>query len=57
MSDLHRKRLLGRIVVVTGPLLGIQCLAPLMPPGSSIVNVGSSAALTAHYPVAHTAGK
>ncbi|MFG6297340.1 MULTISPECIES: SDR family NAD(P)-dependent oxidoreductase [Streptomyces] len=36
-------------VNVTGPLLGIQHLSPLMPPGSSIVNVGSSAALTAHY--------
>ncbi|MFK0119844.1 SDR family NAD(P)-dependent oxidoreductase [Streptomyces sp. NPDC090994] len=44
-------------VNVTGPLLGIQHLSPLMPPGSSIVNVGSSAALTAHYPVAYTAGK
>ncbi|MFI6014036.1 SDR family NAD(P)-dependent oxidoreductase [Streptomyces sp. NPDC051243] len=44
-------------VNVTGPLLGIQHLAPLMPPGSSIVNVGSSAALTGHYPVAYTAGK
>lgn len=30
-------------VNVTGPLLGIQYLAPLMPPGASIVNVGSSA--------------
>jgi 3alpha(or 20beta)-hydroxysteroid dehydrogenase len=49
----------GRVhlVNVTGPLLGIQHLAPLMPPGSSIVNVGSSAALTAHYPVAYTASK
>ncbi|MGC0343263.1 SDR family NAD(P)-dependent oxidoreductase [Streptomyces sp. SLBN-8D4] len=44
-------------VNVTGPLLGIQHLARLMPPGSSIVNVGSSAALTGHYPVAYTAGK
>ncbi|MFE9835240.1 SDR family NAD(P)-dependent oxidoreductase [Streptomyces sp. NPDC005551] len=44
-------------VNVTGPLLGIQQLSPLMPPGSSIVNVGSSAALTAHYPVAYTASK
>ncbi|WP_328875919.1 SDR family oxidoreductase [Streptomyces sp. NBC_00287] len=44
-------------VNVTGPLLGIQHLAPLMPPGASIVNVGSSAALTGHYPVAYTAGK
>jgi 3alpha(or 20beta)-hydroxysteroid dehydrogenase len=44
-------------VNVTGPLLGIQHLAPLMPAGASIVNVGSSAALTAHYPVAYTASK
>jgi 3alpha(or 20beta)-hydroxysteroid dehydrogenase len=44
-------------VNVTGPLLGIQHLVPLMPPGSSVVNVGSSAALTAHYPVAYTASK
>ncbi|KFG72916.1 SDR family NAD(P)-dependent oxidoreductase [Streptomyces mutabilis] len=44
-------------VNVTGPLLGIQHLAPLMPPGSSIVNVDSSAALTAHYPVAYTTSK
>ncbi|MFF3346559.1 SDR family NAD(P)-dependent oxidoreductase [Streptomyces sp. NPDC002779] len=44
-------------VNVTGPLLGIQHLSPLMPPGSSVVNVGSSAALTAHYPVAYTTSK
>lgn len=44
-------------VNVTGPLLGIQHLAPLMPPGGSVVNVGSSAALTAHYPVAYTTSK
>ncbi|MEU7472697.1 SDR family oxidoreductase [Streptomyces sp. NPDC044984] len=44
-------------VNVTGPMLGIQHLAPLMPPGSSVVNVGSSAALTAHYPVAYTTSK
>ncbi|MER5791463.1 SDR family NAD(P)-dependent oxidoreductase [Streptomyces sp. NPDC059627] len=44
-------------VNVTGPLLGIQHLAPLMPAGSSIVNVGSTAALTGHYPVAYTASK
>ncbi|GAA3744238.1 SDR family NAD(P)-dependent oxidoreductase [Salinactinospora qingdaonensis] len=40
-----------------GPLLGIQRLAPLLPRGGSIVNVGSSAALTGHYPVAYTASK
>lgn len=44
-------------VNVTGPLLGIQHLTPLMPPGSSIVNVGSAAGLTGHYPVAYTASK
>ncbi|KUM75295.1 SDR family NAD(P)-dependent oxidoreductase [Streptomyces curacoi] len=44
-------------VNVTGPLLGIQHLAPLMPPGSSVVNVGSTAALTGHYPVAYTTSK
>jgi 3alpha(or 20beta)-hydroxysteroid dehydrogenase len=44
-------------VNVTGPLLGMQHLTPLMPPGSSVVNVGSSAALTGHYPVAYTTSK
>ena len=44
-------------VNVTGPLLGIQHLVPLMRAGASIVNVGSSAALTAHYPVAYTTSK
>jgi 3alpha(or 20beta)-hydroxysteroid dehydrogenase len=44
-------------VNVLGPLLGIQALAPLMPPGSSIVNVGSHAALQGHFPVAYTASK
>ncbi|MEU9441236.1 SDR family oxidoreductase [Streptomyces sp. NPDC048304] len=52
-EDFHRVH----AVNVTGPLLGIQHLAPLMPPGSSIVNIGSSAALTAHYPVAYTTSK
>lgn len=44
-------------VNLTGPLLGIQALAPLMDAGSSIVNIGSSAALNGHYPVAYTASK
>jgi 3alpha(or 20beta)-hydroxysteroid dehydrogenase len=44
-------------VNVLGPLLGIQALAPLMPPGASIVNVGSLAAFQGHYPVAYTASK
>ena len=44
-------------VNVTGALLGIQAVTPVMPPGGSIVNVGSVAALTAHYTVAYTASK
>lgn len=57
--DAVRPEDLARVhaVNLTGPLLGIQHLTPLMPPGSSIVNVGSSAALTAHYPVAYTTSK
>ncbi len=44
-------------VNVLGPLLGIQALAPLMPAGGSIVNIGSLAALQGHYPVAYTTSK
>ncbi len=44
-------------VNLTGALLGIQTLLPFMPQGGSIVNVGSVAALTAHYPVAYTVSK
>lgn len=44
-------------VNLTGPMLGIQALAPLMERGSSIVNIGSSAALNGHYPVAYTSSK
>jgi 3alpha(or 20beta)-hydroxysteroid dehydrogenase len=44
-------------VNVLGPLLGMQSLAPLMPAGASIVNVGSLAAVQGHYPVAYTASK
>ena len=44
-------------VNVAGVLLGIQALSPLMGSGASIVNVGSVAGLTAHYPVAYTASK
>lgn len=44
-------------VNVVGALQGIQALVPLMGRGSSIVNVGSVAALSAHYPVAYTASK
>ena len=48
-------RVLG--VNLTGPMLGMQALAPLMGRGSSIVNIGSSAALNGHYPVAYTTSK
>jgi 3alpha(or 20beta)-hydroxysteroid dehydrogenase len=44
-------------VNVTGTLLGMQALTPLMNAGGSVVVVGSVAALTGHYPVAYTASK
>jgi 3alpha(or 20beta)-hydroxysteroid dehydrogenase len=44
-------------VNVTGTLLGIQALAPLMATGGSVVVIGSVAALTGHHPVAYTASK
>ena len=44
-------------VNVTGAMLGMQHLVPFMGAGSSIVNVGSIAGLTAHYPVAYTSSK
>jgi 3alpha(or 20beta)-hydroxysteroid dehydrogenase len=44
-------------VNVTGPMLGIQTLMPLMVHGSAIVNVGSLAAVTAHPSAAYTASK
>ncbi len=62
----HRARLADtertdwdRVIAVnlTGPMLGIRALAPLMGDGSSIVNVGSVAGLTAHYTAAYTASK
>ncbi len=42
---------------VTGAMLGIQAIAPLMRKGASIVNIGSSAGLNAHHTVAYTASK
>ena len=53
VADLHRVL----AVNLGGPLLGIQAIAPLMTDGGAIVNIGSVAALTAHYPVAYTASK
>jgi 3alpha(or 20beta)-hydroxysteroid dehydrogenase len=52
-SDLARVH----AVNVAGPLLGIQSLLPLMPPGSSVVLIGSLAGTNAHYPVAYTTSK
>ncbi len=42
---------------LTGPMLGMKTLVPLMGPGASIVNVGSAAGLTPHHTVAYTASK
>jgi 3alpha(or 20beta)-hydroxysteroid dehydrogenase len=44
-------------VNLTGPMLGIQALSPMMGEGGSIVNVGSVAALTGHYAAAYTTSK
>jgi 3alpha(or 20beta)-hydroxysteroid dehydrogenase len=44
-------------VNATGPALGIQALASLMPAGASIVNVGSAAGAMAHYGIAYGASK
>lgn len=44
-------------VNVTGPMLGIQALLPLMDAGASIVNIGSAAGLTGHYTAAYTTSK
>jgi 3alpha(or 20beta)-hydroxysteroid dehydrogenase len=62
----HRARLgevtlteLNRIMAVnlSGPLLGIQALMPLMTQGGSIVNVSSIAGATGHFAPAYTASK
>ena len=42
---------------VTGPMLGIQALVPLMKPGASIVNICSVAAVSGHAAAAYTASK
>ena len=48
-----------RVIAVnlTGPMLGMRALSTLMGEGSSIVNIGSVAGLTAHYTAAYTASK
>jgi 3alpha(or 20beta)-hydroxysteroid dehydrogenase len=49
----------NRVMAVNalGPLHGMQAVAPRMPDGGSIVNIGSLAALTGHYTAAYTASK
>ena len=42
---------------VTGPMLGIQALVPLMAAGSSIVNICSVAAMAGHAAAAYTSSK
>ncbi len=42
---------------LTGPLLGIQTVSPLMSSGSSIVNISSVAGLTGHFAAAYTVSK
>jgi 3alpha(or 20beta)-hydroxysteroid dehydrogenase len=42
---------------LTGSLLGIQAVVPLMGAGGSIVNISSVAGLTGHYPAAYTVSK
>ncbi len=46
-------------VDLTGAMLGIRTLAPLMPAdsGAAIVNIGSIAGLTAHFALAYTVAK
>jgi len=53
MDEWHRTMEIN----ATGPLLGMQALLPLMPPGASIVNIASIAALTGHFAVPYTASK
>jgi 3alpha(or 20beta)-hydroxysteroid dehydrogenase len=42
---------------LTGALLGIQAITPLMTDGGSVVNVSSRAGLSGHFTVAYTAAK
>ena len=44
-------------VNLTGPLLGIQTVVPLMAGGGSIVNVSSVAGLTGYHAVAYTVSR
>jgi 3alpha(or 20beta)-hydroxysteroid dehydrogenase len=58
LTDLERADLERVMAVnVTGPLLGIQTMVPLMTDGGSIVNVSSVAGLQGYHAVAYTASK
>jgi 3alpha(or 20beta)-hydroxysteroid dehydrogenase len=66
-AAIQRRQRLGHIeldewravldVNLTGVMLGMQAVLPLMPSGGAIVNVGSVAALTGLYTLAYTASK
>jgi 3alpha(or 20beta)-hydroxysteroid dehydrogenase len=58
VGDLARDDFLHVLDVnLVGPTLGIQAMSPLMTAGGSVVNIGSLAAFTGHYPAAYTASK
>jgi NAD(P)-dependent dehydrogenase (short-subunit alcohol dehydrogenase family) len=49
------QRVIG--VNLTGSMLGIRALAPLMAPGASIVNISSTVGMTGYYSAAYSASK
>ena len=53
LSDWNRTMAIN----ATGPMLGMQALMDLMPPGASIVNIASIAAVTGHFAIPYTASK
>jgi 3alpha(or 20beta)-hydroxysteroid dehydrogenase len=57
MDQPNWDRIIG--INLTGTMLGIQAIAPLMPDhdGASIVNIGSIAGLSAHFALAYTVSK
>ena len=49
------ERVIG--VNLTGAMLGIRALAPLMPPGASILNISSTVGMTGYYSAAYSTSK
>ena len=49
------ERVIG--VNLTGAMLGIRALAPLMPPGGSILNISSTVGMTGYYSAAYSTSK